>query len=953
MRYYKAAITTKDPEVNFREVENLPILFEQVDKRAVIFADAAYPHYSPLRRKKTNNCETFNSYLLTRNLKMSISDIDEMVRTACDIWEIDHVTHVDIQEASFADDIPFDNNIRFGSQSTVLPKGNLFELHSFVRSKRIFKDWIVAARPWKVCEARAGKTSSSKALAQELTRMHASSTSDSFDLSIPVHYMVEGLGRSEHEDTLNVLLESLYAAHRLPSPHAFMVDFDRFHHEECYRFFHEREPKEALNDAFGFALAGNVVIAQYGLNDDDSSYDLTTYENFCQFLDVIKPHLDNTLLVLSVPARKPELKQRLRRLLQLPLVDISLDEAPNAHLMKRSEAMAFLLNHAQSMGMTTDEMLIKMLDERMQDASFTDLKGLFDDWRRIKMVKERYPAYTPEMDQMFDLRQMHLPSAMEQLDELIGLDEVKRQIKEILMRFNMQRDAQKKGLPLRPFCMHLAFLGAPGTGKTEVARLYGQILKEAGVLSCGRVISVSGCELGKPSISKLFELARGSVLFIDEAYGISNPDIITDLIAHMENSRHETVVILAGYKGHMNALLDRNPGFRSRLGFTLHFPEYSCEEMLSIFELMCKRHKVRMTHDAKRTTRDLLMRNGRRADQGNARYVRKLFEDCLGAQEVRLSQLHEAGHDLTASDLEVLENEDVCKAGSIDQNTSQITGRDQLQQLIGLKSIKALVNQRIDFLKLQKMRRDAGISAPTAPMHMAFLGAPGTGKTHVARLIGTILREEGVLSVGDFYELSGSSLISAIPDKSSAIIKELFQKARGSVVFIDEAYALCHHDGATACTELIAQMEEYRDEVVVIFAGYENEIKCLLQSNPGFASRVNFNVSFPNYSEDEMVEIFSYMAHDKELALADGVLERVRTAVQLTMDQKDYGNARFARNLLDKTLLRQSQRLAQEMTEQNITTLSVEELTLIQPQDVPDDMHKEGMGSKKRCVGFV
>ena len=192
--------------------------------------------------------------------------------------------------------------------------------------------------------------------------------------------------------------------------------------------------------------------------------------------------------------------------------------------------------------------------------------------------------------------------------------------------------------PVQPFSMHLAFLGAPGTGKTEVARLYGQILKETGVLSEGRVICVSGSDVVRSDVEKLFDKARGSVLFIDEAYAMTSASItISELIAHMENRRDDTVVILAGYEGEMNRLLDSNPGFRSRIGFTLHFAEYDEDELLEIFDLMCRRADLKVEDDAHRSVRDLLARNGRRPDQGNARYVRKLFEDCLGAQQARLA----------------------------------------------------------------------------------------------------------------------------------------------------------------------------------------------------------------------------------------------------------------------------------------------------------------------------
>ena len=233
-----------------------------------------------------------------------------------------------------------------------------------------------------------------------------------------------------------------------------------------------------------------------------------------------------------------------------------------------------------------------MLKERLLNKSFNDLDGLFTEWKQIKRATTYFPQYCEIVsEELLAPHRNNQCSAWEKLDTLIGLAPIKEQIKDIVLRFRMNKEVARLGLPPQPFSLHLAFLGSPGTGKTEVARLYGEILKEEGILSEGRVISVSGSEYW--GVSDTFNKARGSVLFIDEAYGLLGySSKITELIALMENHREDTVVIFAGYKHHMDCLLGSNPGFRSRIGFSLEFPDYSKSELLAIFKLMCTRAEL-------------------------------------------------------------------------------------------------------------------------------------------------------------------------------------------------------------------------------------------------------------------------------------------------------------------------------------------------------------------------
>ena len=735
----------------------------------------------------------------------------------------------------------------------------------------------------------------------------------------PITYIVEGNVLSDADEAINILVGGLNLSGRNDSGHVFTIDIDN--HDRWLRRDNDGRYRSFINPQLIRAIEGNTVVLRYGAYESPTSYDMESYKLLTMLLDLMEDAAVGTQLILSIPEGNPELVTRLRRRYNKPIVRISKDSGTSMSDGSFERNLQKLEAMAKDRGIEPDDSMGTLLSKRMRGSAQPELERVFDEWVGYRDARIAFPQYAAVIDEAINLGiSDDETSAQSRLDDLIGLDHVKEHIRNILMRVEMNQRLMEEGLPMQQFSMHMAFLGAPGTGKTEVARLYAEILKDKGVLSEGRVITVSGGSGFK--VKETFERAKGSVLFIDEAYGLLGYDgLITELIAQMENNRNDTIVILAGYEGHMDALISSNPGFRSRIGFTIKFPDYTPEELGRIFSFMCDKQQLVMGPETGEVVRDVLERGGKRADHGNARFVRKLFEDSVGAQQVRLAkQMKEdpdAKIDLDA--LRTLTVDDVRSATSSlgFEAKDEKSGRERLADLIGLESVKKLVNARMDFAKMQKVKRDAGLKAPFIPMHMAFKGNPGTGKTEVARLIGRILREEGVLSVGDFYECGRQDLVTPLAGGTPAKVEALFQAARGSVIFIDEAYSLM--DGAKggvgdeAITALIDQMEKLRDEVVVIFAGYTDEIDELLSQNPGFQSRVKTQIEFPDYTADELVEILHHMADAQGYALADGVDAKVRGFATKAMGNSEFGNARFIRNLFEDALVQQSVRLAAEM----------------------------------------
>lgn len=238
--------------------------------------------------------------------------------------------------------------------------------------------------------------------------------------------------------------------------------------------------------------------------------------------------------------------------------------------------------------------------------------------------------------------------------------------------------------------------------------------------------------------------------------------------------------------------------------------------------------------------------------------------------------------------------------------------RAELESLIGLDNVKILIKEIIDYFKLQKIRctENSNISRPS--MHMVFYGNPGTAKTTVARLVGRILKEEKIIENGDFFEVGRSDLVGKYVGWTAKTVKEYFEKAKGSVLFIDEAYALVDEQnsfGDEAINTIVQEMENHRHDVVVIMAGYKADMEKLLHKNQGLSSRVSFYVEFPDYTNEELYSILNKLATQEGFTLDDSV--KVKFFNCLNRSYTSNGNGRLARNLLERAKIKQAGRVLQ------------------------------------------
>lgn len=261
---------------------------------------------------------------------------------------------------------------------------------------------------------------------------------------------------------------------------------------------------------------------------------------------------------------------------------------------------------------------------------------------------------------------------------------------------------------------------------------------------------------------------------------------------------------------------------------------------------------------------------------------------------------------------------------------------EELQQMTGLSEAKKIIQQAMDYTRAQKLFGDMGMKQEKTSMHMVFTGNPGTAKTIVARLYAQIMRQNHVLSKGHLVEVGRGDLVGKYVGWTAPTIQEKFKEARGGVLFIDEAYSLVDGRsgsyGDEAINTIVQEMENHREDVIVIFAGYPDKMEEFLNKNPGLRSRIMFHVNFEDYSTEELCEIASLMAKQKGLVLSDGAVEALQGLFDSVRAEADFGNGRYVRNAIEKARMAQASRLIAQnpetVTPQDIATICREDIEI-------------------------
>ncbi len=532
---------------------------------------------------------------------------------------------------------------------------------------------------------------------------------------------------------------------------------------------------------------------------------------------------------------------------------------------------------------------------------------------------------------------VELEEARRELEQVVGLTKVKEYVLNLENNFKVQQMRENKGLKKSDISMHMIFTGNPGTGKTTIARIVAKYLKAIGVLSSGHLCEVTRSDLvgqyvGHTAVktSEVIKSAFGGVLFIDEAYSLCREqgdifglEAIDTLVKAMEDNRDNLVVILAGYENEMSDFLKTNPGLKSRFPNVVHFDDYTVDEMYEIAKITTKNKGYNLSAMCEAGLRhqfEARQIKGKN-DGGNGRLVRNLIENAILNQSQRIVKNPE-------DDMELLIPEDFGLT-----NMPEFDLELELNKVIGLDSVKKYIRSLNARLKLQGERKKLGLKVDTTQtMHMIFTGNPGTGKTMMARTVADVLYNMNVIKTNNLVETDRSGLVAGYVGQTAIKTREVIESALGGVLFIDEAYALAQGGqndfGQEAIDTLVKMMDDNRDNLVVILAGYSDDMRHFLTKNVGLHSRFPNIIEFPDYSVDELMQIAEGMYSAQGYVLNHEGKRVLREHLAVAKQDKHFGNGRYVRNVFERSLNNQALRLSIE------TNLSKDALITITEDDI-------------------
>jgi SpoVK/Ycf46/Vps4 family AAA+-type ATPase len=567
----------------------------------------------------------------------------------------------------------------------------------------------------------------------------------------------------------------------------------------------------------------------------------------------------------------------------------------------------------------------------------------------IKKDVENALSETGRKNLIYNIDEEKLEILLGKLNSLTGLESVKKEISEIiqLTRYYIENGED----PQNSISGHLVFVGNPGTGKTTIARLFSEIYSALGILPRGHLVEVDrqalvGQYVGQTAIKTkdVIDSAIGGTLFIDEVYSLLKKDesdfgreAIDTLIKRMEDDKGKFILIAAGYTDETINFLGMNPGLSSRFFKTITFEDYSPDELFSIAIRFLEDKKLQPDEKSLKLLKDFFNEAYQRRDKkfGNARFIRNITDKLIRNQLLYVAGLSKSSrtNENTAIISSAVTDEIIreSKEWIIRKDSEPEYLLKDLNDLTGLDEVKKTVIKLISSLKVAGLREKRGLKAVPRILHSVFFGNTGTGKSTVAKILGDIFKQMGLLSKGHIVTANKLNLTAPYIGQSKVKTIELITKARGGIFYIEDAEFLDSEliQGSEILEGLMEGLNSNETDLICIVSGNDRKFDETIKKNPLLARYFVNYFLFEDFTPRELVEIAYRLAESNSYVFDEGALQLLMDTFTLLSEENGTNdNAKMVKEILYKAIAIQEERIfkMENPSDDELTTLTYEDI---------------------------